>query len=108
MSDQIDSGGRSSSRRTAAEEPIEARRSLAALPRSLPLVIGIVVVLGASTYAVSTSLPKRYKATASIVQRTSGLGDSASNADSLVRDLNTTEVLLTTDSVLSGAARQIG
>ena len=44
MSDQIDSGSRSSARRTA-EEPIEARRYLDALRRSLPLVIGIVVVL---------------------------------------------------------------
>src|ERR1700761_9080424 len=107
MSDQIDSGGRSSSRRTAAEEPIEARRYLDALRRSLPLVIGIVVVLGASTYAVSTSLPKRYKAQASIVQRTNDVSDAGSSTDSQVRDLNTINSLLTTDDVLSAAARSV-
>lgn len=107
MSEQIDSGGRQSARRTTAEEPIEARRYLDALRRSLPLVIGIVVVLGASTYAVSTSLPKRYKATASIVQRTNDVADTGTNTDSQVRDLNTINSLLTTDDVLSAAARSV-
>ena len=59
-------------RRTGAEEPIEFRRALDALRRSLGLVIGITVVLAVTTYVVSTLLPERYKATASIVQRTSG------------------------------------
>ncbi len=106
MSDRIDSGERSGTRRSA-EEPIEARRYLDALRRSLPLVIGIVVVLAASTYAVSTSLPKRYKATASIVERTSAITDASSSTDQVVRDLNTIDALLTTDDVLSAAARRV-
>jgi capsular exopolysaccharide synthesis family protein len=106
MSDRLDSGERGS-RRAASEEAIEVRRYVDALRRSLPLIIGIVVILAASAYAVSSSLPKRYKATASIVQRSSALSDAASNTDSLVRDLNTIDALLTTDSVLSGAARAV-
>ena len=94
-------------RRTGAEEPIEFRRALDALRRSLGLVIGITVVLAVTTYVVSTLLPERYKATASIVQRTSGVIDQSDNVDSITRDLNTIDALLTTDSVLSGAAERV-
>jgi len=77
------------------------------LRRSLPLIVGIVAILAVSTYAISTSLPKRYKATASIVQRVSALGEASTDTNYLVRDLNTIDALLTTDSVLSGAARSV-
>ena len=108
MSDQNESGERASgARRAASEETIEVRRYVDALRRSLPLIVGIVVILAVSTYAISTSLPKRYKATASIVQRVSALGEASTDTNSLVRDLNTIDALLTTDSVLSGAARSV-
>jgi tyrosine-protein kinase len=94
-------------RRTSAEEPIEFRRALDALRRSLGLVIGITVVLAVTTYLVSTMLPERYKATASIVQRSSGVIDVSDNVDSITRDLNTIDALLTTDSVLSAAAERV-
>src|SRR3954467_6061137 len=110
MSERIETGElerRPPSRRAAAEEPIEVRRYLDALRRSLPLVIGIVVVLAAATYLVSTSLPKRYKATTSIVQRTNATLDANNSVDTIARDLNTINSLLTTDDVLNGAARQV-
>src|SRR3954471_2493166 len=110
MNERIETGEperRPSGRRTAAEEPIEVRRYLDALRRSLPLVIGIVVVLAAATYIVSTSLPKRYKATTSIVQRTNAALDTSSSVDTIARDLNTINSLLTTDDVLNGARRQL-
>src|SRR4051812_15293037 len=110
MNERIETGEperRPSGRRTAAEEPIEVRRYLDALRRSLPLVIGIVVVLAAATYIVSTSLPKRYKATTSIVQRTNAALDTSSSVDTIARDLNTINSLLTTDDVLNGATRQL-
>jgi capsular exopolysaccharide synthesis family protein len=103
MSDRPDTG----SRRAGSEEPIEFRRALDALRRSRVLVIGIVVVLAVTTYLVSTSLPERYKATASIVQRTSGVLDQSDNVDSITRDLNTIDALLTTDTVLGAAARRV-
>jgi capsular exopolysaccharide synthesis family protein len=110
MSERIDNGdpgSRGSSRRAATEEPIEVRRYLDALRRSLPLVIGIVVVLAGSIYVVSTSLPKRYKATTSIVQRSNSVIDQNSSVDSITRDLNTINSLLTTDDVLSAAAKKV-
>jgi tyrosine-protein kinase len=102
MSDQTNTG-----RRAAAEEPIEVRRYLDALRRSLPLVLGIVVVLAGSVYLVSSSLPKRYKATTSIVRRVTSVVDQNQNVDSITRDLNTVDALLTTDDVLAAAAKKI-
>jgi uncharacterized protein involved in exopolysaccharide biosynthesis len=110
MSDSLNTGEterRSGARRTAAEEPIEVRRYLDALRRSLPLIGGIVVVLAASIYVVSISLPKRYKATASIVQRTNDVINTGSSVDSITRDLNTIDALLTTDDVLDAAAKSV-
>ena len=52
-------------------------------------------------------LPDRYKATASIVQRSSGVIDQSDNVDSITRDLNTLNALVTTDTVLSEAARKV-
>src|SRR3954453_4813814 len=102
MSDQTNSG-----RRAAAEEPIEVRRYLDALRRNLPLMLGIVVVLAGSVYLVSSSLPKRYKATTSIVRRVTSVVDQNQNVDSITRDLNTVDALLTTDDVLTAAAKKV-
>jgi capsular exopolysaccharide synthesis family protein len=102
MSDQSNTGPR-----RAAEEPIEVRRYLEALRRGLPLIAGITVVLAASVYLVSTSLPNRYKATTTIVQRTTAVIDSSDSVDSITRDLNTIDALLTTDDVLGAAAKKV-
>src|ERR1700754_1817766 len=102
MSDQTNTG-----RRAAAEEPIEVRRYLDALRRSLGLVVGIVVVLAGSVYLVSSSLPKRYKATTTIVQRSTAVIDSNDTVDTITRDLNTIDALLTTDDVLAAAAKKV-
>jgi capsular exopolysaccharide synthesis family protein len=111
MSERIDTGElerRTGARRTAAaEEPIEARRYLDALRRSLPLIIAITFVLAVTVYVVSSSLPKRYKATASIVQRTGAVVDQNSSVDSITRDLNTINSLVTTDGVLGSVADKV-
>lgn len=109
MSERIDTGEleRRTGARRAAEEPIEVRRHLDALRRGLPLVIAIVVVLAVSVYAVSSALPKRYKATASIVQRTGAVVDQTGNVESITRDLNTINALVTTDNVLESAAGKV-
>ena len=109
MSERTDTGDfeRRSPSRRAAEEPIEVRRYLDALRRGLPLILGIVAVLAVATYAVSTSLPKRYKATTSIVQRSNPTLDSSNSVDTVARDLNTINSLLTTDDVLNGAVRRL-
>src|SRR5215471_2233017 len=103
MSDQSNTG----TRRQAAEEPIEVRRYMDALRRSLPLVLGIVVVLAGSVYLVSSSLPKRYKAQTSIVKQDAAAIDTSTDVDTVTRELNTINSLLTTDDVLSAAAKQV-
>jgi capsular exopolysaccharide synthesis family protein len=95
-------------RRSGGEEPIEVRRYLDALRRGLPLVAGIVAVLAVCTYIVSASLPKRYKATASVVRRIDPTTDQATSTDEITRELNTLDALLTTDQVLGPAAGKTG
>jgi capsular exopolysaccharide synthesis family protein len=110
MSERIDTGElerRSSTRRTGTEEPVEVRRYLDAIRRGLPLVAGIVLALAISTYVVSSALPKRYKATASIVQRTGAVIDQNTSADAITRDLNTVNSLVTTDSVLRAVVDKV-
>jgi capsular exopolysaccharide synthesis family protein len=110
MAERIDSGHleRGTLRRPAGgEESIEVRRYMEALRRGLPLVLGIVAVLTISIYVVSASLPKRYKATASIVQRTDPASEQTQSTDQMTRELNTTNALLTTDGVLGAASRSV-
>jgi Mrp family chromosome partitioning ATPase len=111
MSERIDTGElerRTGARRSAAaEEPIEVRRYLDAVRRGLPLILAITFVLAVTVYVVSSTLPKRYKATASIVQRTGAVIDQTGNVDSITRDLNTINSLVTTDSVLESVAGKI-
>jgi Mrp family chromosome partitioning ATPase/capsular polysaccharide biosynthesis protein len=89
------------------EEPIEVRRYLEALRRSLPLIAGITLVLTLSAYLVSSSLAKRYEAQASIVRQNLTVLDQTLSADSATRDLNTASILLTTRRVLQAAAREV-
>jgi capsular exopolysaccharide synthesis family protein len=110
MTDRIDTGELErgvGARRAAAEEPIEVRRHLDALRRGLPLVGAIVVALALTAYIVSISLPERYKATSSIVQRNDAIVDQGANVDSITRDLNTLNALVTTDAVLRAAALKV-
>jgi capsular exopolysaccharide synthesis family protein len=110
MAERIDSGqlDRGALRRPAGgEEPIEVRRYMEALRRGLPLVLGIVAVLTVSIYIVSASLPKRYKATASIVRRIDPASDQTQSTDEMTRELNTLNALITTDGVLGAAARSV-
>jgi Mrp family chromosome partitioning ATPase len=90
------------------EEPIELRRYLDALRRSLPLIVGIVVVLAASSYAVSRSLTKHYRAQASIVKQQLAVTGETQAADALSRELNTINTLLETNEVLGAAAQRLG
>jgi Mrp family chromosome partitioning ATPase len=91
----------------AGEEPVELRRYLAALRRSFPLIVGIVLVLAGSIYVVSASLPKRYTARATVAQQGAPLTEQPSNADIAARELNTLKALLTTHDVLAAAARKL-
>jgi capsular polysaccharide biosynthesis protein len=94
-------------RRGPGEEPIELRRYLDALKRGLPLIAGIVLVVAVSTYLVSRSLTKQYRAQASIVRQQLTAADQGLSVDSLSRELNTLSSLLKTNAMLRAAAADL-
>jgi len=96
-----------SARGRGSEEQIELRRHLDALRRGRWLILGIVVVLTAATALVSTGLPKRYEATATIVKQVSTDPLADANVDALTRELATIDQLLVTDETLAAAARKV-
>jgi tyrosine-protein kinase len=95
------------SERTQAEEPIEVHRYVNALRRGVPLILAVAVALALSTYFVSSLLPKRYKAQASIVKQDTAVVTQGQSNDSISRQLTTVQRLLTTNGVLAAAARRV-
>jgi capsular polysaccharide biosynthesis protein/MinD-like ATPase involved in chromosome partitioning or flagellar assembly len=94
-------------RRPGGEDSVEARRYVDALRRRvwLILLLGLAAVVGA--VVVSSWMPDRYKATASIVKQvTTGPYESV-NVDALTRELSTIEQLLLTSDVLDPAAKRV-
>src|SRR3954451_19001326 len=94
-------------RSRGSEEQIEVRRYLEALRRGRWTIAGIVAVLTLATALVSTSLPKRYDATATIVKQVDTDPLNTGNVDALTRELATIDQLLETDEILSAAARKV-
>ena len=91
------------------EQPIELRRQLDALRRSRRLIIALVVLMTALALGLSLLLPKKYDSTATLVYNPtatalSTVGDSTSQQ----RQLATISSLITTPSVLSSVAPQLG
>jgi tyrosine-protein kinase len=97
----------SSGRSRGSEEQIEVRRYLEALRRGRWLILGIVAVLTVATALISTSLPKRYQATATIVKQQDTDPLNTGNVDALTRELATIDQLLVTDEILGAAARKV-
>src|SRR5262245_50289585 len=96
-----------SGRSRGSEEQIEVRRYLDALRRGRWLILGIAAVLTAATALVSTSLPKRYQATATIVKQADTDPLDSGNVDALTRELATIDQLLVTDEILGAAAKKV-
>ena len=102
-----DSGASRRLRRPGREDSIEARRYVDALRRRMwpILLLGLSAVVTA--FAISSWMPDRYKATASIVKQvTTGPYESV-NVDALTRELSTIEQLLLTSDVLERAAKRV-
>jgi capsular exopolysaccharide synthesis family protein len=94
-------------RSSGGEDSIETRRYIDALRRRIWLIVllGLAAMIGA--VVVSSLMPDRYKATASIVKQvTTGPYESV-NVDALTRELSTIEQLLLTSDVLDRAAKQV-
>src|SRR3954447_24668070 len=98
---------RGPARRQGSEDSIEVRRYLDALRRSKWLILMLVVIATVTAVAVSSWLPKRYTASASIVKQTAASPYDAVNVDSVTRELQTIQRLLVTSDVLDRAARRV-
>jgi capsular polysaccharide biosynthesis protein len=103
MTGDLDSGNG----RLPGEEPIELRRYLDALRRGLPLIVLAVIAATVAAFVVSLALTKHYRAEASIVRQQLTSADQAQSVDSLTRELNTLNSLLTTDEMLKAAAAKL-
>ena len=105
----IDSGfaGRGGSR-DDAEQPIELRRHLDALRRSLRWLVPLVLLVTAGVVALSLVLPKSYRASARILYNASADPLANSSADVVQRQLATIGALITTPSTLARAAPAAG
>ena len=94
-------------RRSGGEDSVEARRYLDALRRRIWLIVLLGLTAAATAVAISSWMPDRYKATASIVKQvTTGPYESV-NVDALTRELSTIEQLLLTSDVLDRAAKHV-
>ena len=95
------------SRRPGGEDSIEARRYVDALRRRMWPILLLALSAMVTAYAISSWMPDRYKATASIVKQvTTGPYESV-NVEALTRELSTIEQLLHTSDVLAPAAKQV-
>lgn len=99
----------SSARSPASDEArVDVRRYLGAIQRSSRMILLIVVVLTGVVLAASLSLPKSYRATATIVLNvSSGILDQP-DSETTQRRLATIEVLLTGRETLDGVAEELG
>jgi capsular polysaccharide biosynthesis protein len=90
------------------DEGIDSRRYIAALRRSIPMMLGIVVVLTVAVALISFALAKTYKAESQIiVTPTDASSLVSSDAASEQRDLATLQTLITSPSVLTTAGKTV-
>jgi non-specific protein-tyrosine kinase len=89
------------------DQPIEVRRSLDALRRArLPIALAVIAVT-AAVVAVSLYLPKTYRAVAKIVYAPSTSVFGNNDTNTVERNLETFQRLLTTREVLNRAAESV-
>ena len=89
------------------EQPTDAPRYLAAMRRSWPLMLVIVVSATIIVLGLSIALPKTYEATARIVLDDSTVSLPSGDVESVKRRLATVQALLTTRDVLARSARNL-
>ncbi len=89
------------------EDSVDVRRYLSAISRSRLMIALILLIVTGTVVAVSLLLPDKYQATTSIVleEETSALG--ASDPESVRRQLNTIQQVLTASAVLEQAAARL-
>jgi non-specific protein-tyrosine kinase len=90
-----------------SDQPIEIRRSLEALRRARGVIALVVIATTVAVVAVSLSLPKTYRASATIVFQTATTPFVSNDVSTRERTLQTFQRLLGTREVLAAAAQRL-
>jgi len=90
------------------DEGIDSRRYVAALRRSVPMMLGIVAVLTVAVAVISFTLAKTYKAESQIIVTPANASSLvSSDAASEQRELATIQTLITSPSVLTAVGQTV-
>jgi succinoglycan biosynthesis transport protein ExoP len=93
------------SERSTAEAPVDVDRHLLALRRGLPVIALVAIAFAALTVVLSSRMPARYEASASIaIQETQ---DGGGNAEDAIRTLGTANALIGSPSVVNATAARL-
>jgi capsular polysaccharide biosynthesis protein len=93
------------SERSGTEAPVDVDRHLLALRRGLPAIALVAIAFAALTVVLSSRMPARYEASASVaIQETQDGGGTAEDA---IRTLGTANALIASPSVVNGTAARL-
>lgn len=90
-----------------ADEFLDVRRYLDAIRRHALMIVVLVVTATVAAVIVSSVLPDQFKATTRLVLEESGNPLGSTDAETVARELATTDSLLTTPQVLNRAAKAV-
>jgi capsular polysaccharide biosynthesis protein len=92
----------------ARDEAIDARRYIAALRRSIPMMLAIVAVLTCAVLLISLAMSKTYQAQSQIIVSPGATSFGGTDAASEQRQLATIQTLVESPTVLDTAAKKLG
>jgi capsular exopolysaccharide synthesis family protein len=90
------------------EQPVELRRHLAAIKRSRIPIALFTLAVTAAALAASLALPKTYRAKATIAREEVAALLNPKDVESVERELETIQQLITTPAILEKAGQRIG
>jgi capsular polysaccharide biosynthesis protein len=98
----------SAPRARTRDEAIDARRYIAALRRSIPMMLAIVAVLTCAVLLISLAMSKTYQAQSQIIVSPGATSFGGTDAASEQRELATIQTLVESPTVLATAAKTLG
>src|SRR3954468_14719060 len=97
----------SSSSQLQTDQPIEVRRSLDAIRRARWMILAFVVATTAVVVGVSLYVAKTYRSTSQLIYEPATSLFASTDPDTVKRNLETFQRLLTTHRVLASAAERV-
>ena len=89
------------------DQPIEVRRSLDAIGRARWMIVAFVVATTAVVVAISLYVPKTYRSSSQLIYEPATSLFASTDPDTVKRNLETFQRLLTTHRVLQSAAERV-